>query len=83
MMMSVSVHAESRMLGDVDGDGEISITDATVIQRYTVGIKTPVAVTSSFADVDGDRAVTVMDASHLQRWMANVSDSYPISKPVY
>ena len=83
MMMSVSVRAESRMLGDVDGDGEISITDATVIQRYTVGIKTPVAVTSSVADIDGDHAVTVMDASHLQQWMVNVSDSYPISKPVY
>ncbi|WP_316638327.1 dockerin type I repeat-containing protein, partial [uncultured Ruminococcus sp.] len=83
MMMSVSVRAESRMLGDVDGDGEISITDATVIQRYTVGIKTTVAVTSSVADIDGDHAVTVMDASHLQRWMVNVSDSYPISKPVY
>ena len=83
MMMSVSVRAESRMLGDVDGDGEISITDATVIQRYTVGIKTPVAVTSSVADIDGDRAVTVMDASHLQRRLVNVSNSYPISKPVY
>ena len=83
MMMSVSVHAESRLLGDVDGDGEISITDATIIQRYTVGIKTPVAVTASVADIDGDHAVTVMDASHLQRWMVNVSDSYPISKPVY
>ena len=83
MMMSVSVKAESRMLGDVDGDGEISITDATVIQRYTVGIKTPVAVTSSVADIDGDHVVTVMDASHLQRRLVNVSDSYPISKPVY
>lgn len=83
MVMSVSVRAESRMLGDVDGDGEISITDATVIQRYTVGIKTPVAVTSSVADIDGDHAVTVMDASYLQRTLVNLSDSYPITKPVY
>ena len=82
MMMSVSVHADSKMLGDVDSDGEITITDVTFIQRYTVGIKTPVAVTSSVADIDGDHAVTVMDASHLQRWMVDVSDSYPISKPV-
>ena len=50
MMMSVSVRADSKMLGDVDGDGEISITDATVIQRYTVSIPTPVAVTSSVAE---------------------------------
>ena len=82
MMMTVSVHAQSRILGDVDGDGEIGITDATVIQRYTVGIKTPVAVTSSVADIDGDHAVTVMDASHIQRWMVNLSEPYPISNPV-
>ena len=62
MMMTVSVHAESRLLGDVDGDGEISITDATFIQRYTVGIKTPAAITSSVADIDGDHVVTVRDA---------------------
>ncbi len=82
MMMSVSVKAESRLLGDVDGDGEVSITDATIIQRHTVGIKTPVSVMTGVADVDGDRSVTVIDASHLQRWIVNLSESYPISKPV-
>ena len=33
MMMSVPAHAESRLIGDVDGDGEVGITDATIIQR--------------------------------------------------
>lgn len=82
MMMSVSVKAESKLLGDVDDDGEVSIADATIIQRHTVGIKTPVSVTSSVADIDGDRSVTVMDASHLQRWMVNLTVSYLISQPV-
>ena len=54
MMMSVSVHAQSKMLGDVDGDGEI-------------GIKTPVAVTTSVADIDGDHAVTVMDGECIRQ----------------
>ena len=31
MMLSMSAEAESRLIGDVDGDGEIGITDATVI----------------------------------------------------
>ena len=82
MIMSVSAHAESRLIGDVDGDGEVGITDATVIQRHIIGIKTPYSVTTSVADVDGDRAVTLMDATHIQRWMVNLSEGYPISQPV-
>ena len=82
MMLSMSAEAESRLIGDVDGDGEIGITDATVIQRHIVGIKTPVAVTTAVADVDGDHAVTLMDTTHIQRWIVNLPETCPISKPV-
>ena len=82
MMMSVSAHAESRLTGDVDGDGEVAVADATIIQRHVAGIKASVSVASSVADVDGDRTVTLMDATHIQRWMVNMTESCPISKPV-
>ena len=82
MMMSVSAHAESHLIGDVDGDGEVGITDATVIQRHIIGIKTPYSVTTSVADVDGDHTVTLMDATHIQRWMVNLPETCPISQPV-
>ena len=82
MMISISAHAESRLLGDVDGDGEVSISDATIIQRHVVGIKTPFSVTASVADVDGDHTVTLMDATHIQRWMVNLPETCPISAPV-
>lgn len=52
--------------GDADGDGEVSIIDATVIQRYEASITTG-AFYKPLADVDGDSDVTVIDATLIQR----------------
>ncbi|MBK6088176.1 dockerin type I repeat-containing protein [Ruminococcus difficilis] len=52
--------------GDADGDGGVSIIDATCVQRHEAGI----ATTSFFkplADVDGDSEVNVIDATLIQR----------------
>ncbi|MBK6088175.1 dockerin type I repeat-containing protein [Ruminococcus difficilis] len=52
--------------GDADGDGDVSIIDATCVQRHEAGI----ATTSFFqplADVDGDSEVSVIDATLIQR----------------
>lgn len=54
--------------GDADGDGEVGICDATVIQRYDVGIITDDAFYKPLGDVDGDRNVCVMDATLIQRY---------------
>ena len=57
--------------GDADGDGEVSIIDATVIQRHEANI-----VTGAFykprADVDGDSDITVIDATLIQRKQAGL-----------
>ena len=74
MLISVAVKAETKPTGDVDGDGDLSITDATVIQRYVVGIPIPYSVDPSVADVDQDNLVTVMDASCIQRLLVNPDD---------
>ena len=67
--------------GDADGDGEISILDATVIQRMLAGLcsKYEIAVTSADTDKDGD--VTVLDATCIQRYEAGMCgiDGSPLS----
>ena len=56
----------SFLKGDADGDGDISILDATVIQRSIASI--PVSVfDEKAADADGDGWVTVVDATVIQR----------------
>ncbi len=46
------------VLGDVNGDGEVDVTDALAILRMAVGLSTPTAN----ADMDGMNGVTVTDA---------------------
>ena len=72
--MSVSAAAQSGYYrGDADGDGDVTILDATFIQRWLVGI--PV---SSFdeqaADVDGD-GVSIIDVTKIQRYLADINNA--------
>ena len=69
------------LLGDADGDGTVTIMDATVIQRHLVGL-----ATSSFckaaADVDASGDVEITDATYIQRYLASIRVSYPIDEPM-
>ena len=57
--------------GDADGDGGVSIVDATCIQRHEANIATG-AFYTPLADVDGDSDVTVVDATLIQRHEAGL-----------
>ena len=59
-------------VGDVDGDGEITILDATLIQRYLAGIQTLDEQALKMADADRDGAVTILDAAAIQRYLAAI-----------
>lgn len=59
--------------GDVNGDGEASVLDATVMQRYLVGIPVSNLVESNesvelLGDIDGDGIVSSIDVTFLQRF---------------
>lgn len=58
--------------GDADGDGEVTILDATCIQRYLVGLVGEDQIDLTAADCDGDRGVTILDATRIQRWLAGL-----------
>ena len=60
------------MLGDADGDGSVTIVDATAIQR-TIAELTTKAFVADAADVDRDGTVTIMDATAIQRYIAELS----------
>ena len=68
------------ILGDLDGDGEIMVTDATFIQRHLVNIPIPFEFNEKAVDADGDGNVTLMDATYIQRWLANLKANDNIGK---
>ena len=76
------VGASSMMLGDADGDGEICITDATMIQRDVAHMIKIDDGRRRSADVDNDGIITIMDATAIQRWLVHFSVEYPIGEPV-
>lgn len=59
------------LCGDADVDYEITILDATAIQRTLANLPTPVYNASS-ADADEDGEVTILDATAIQRSIAGL-----------
>ena len=69
------------ILGDVDEDGEVSIIDATLIQRHLAEI--PVyAYNEAAADIDGDGSVSIIDVTYIQRYLAQLVCPTGIGEPI-
>ena len=71
-----------QVLGDADGDGDITILDATVIQRYLAAytVKNP-EHTVKCGDVNGE-GLDIIDATLIQRYLASFTVPYSIGKPI-
>lgn len=59
------------LFGDVDVDGIISIQDATMIQKFGVGINTPEVGSDLFelADVNDDGRISILDVTCIQKYL--------------
>lgn len=69
------------ILGDVDGDGDATVLDATYVQRYATMVKIPISKeTLMNGDVDGDGDLTIVDATFIQRFSTRVKTPYSIGK---
>ena len=84
MSLSVSLFTQAApvVLGDFDGDGEVTIIDATYIQRYLTDKRIPDTFNVSAADVDNDSIISIIDATWIQRWLAGRPIPYPIGKAI-
>ena len=69
--------AASLLYGDADGDGEVSILDATVIQRDLVGFEKITGECLKAAMVDGTDTLNIIDATLIQRRLVGLLDRFP------
>ena len=53
---------KERLLGDVNADGKIDLTDAQLLTNYNVGVR-PVEIDLSVADINRDGKITMADAN--------------------
>ncbi|MBQ3331705.1 MAG: hypothetical protein IJG87_11085 [Ruminococcus sp.] len=71
-----------RILGDVDGDGDVTILDVTYIQRHLAGIFIPFEFDDTVANVDKDDSVTIIDVTLIQRWLVGIYPDDQIGQPI-
>lgn len=64
--------ASTGVRGDSDLSGDISILDATLIQRHLAKLTTLSAASKALADVDGEEGISILDATHIQRFLAKL-----------
>lgn len=82
LISTVITSAAVRRKGDVDLDGEVTIIDATVIQRVLVEmIEDTDGHILRYGDIDGD-GLSIMDVTFIQRYLAQMNDGYPIGNIV-
>ena len=60
-------------VGDVNMDGRIDILDATLIQKYVVGIVELSAEQKHLADYNNDGDITVVDATEIQKFIVHLN----------
>ncbi len=78
-VVSAAAEPAAYMIGDADGDNEVSVLDATIIQRVIASLEVT-AYNEAAADADGDGAVNVLDATAIQRHLVDLPTNEKIGK---
>lgn len=60
--------------GDLNGDGDITVVDATLVQKHVVQLETLSADKQILADVNGDNTISVVDATLIQKYIVQLKD---------
>lgn len=72
----------SVILGDANGNGIITIADATLIQKVAVGFEALSDKYTKAADVDGNGIINVKDATYIQKYNAEIEIEYNVGSAI-
>ena len=61
-------------IGDVNSDGDISVVDATLVQKYIVGLENLTDLQKKSADVNDDNEISVVDATLIQKYIVGLDN---------
>jgi hypothetical protein len=68
---------ELYLLGDANGDGEISVLDAMVVAQYIVGDIDETQLNLAAANVNGDEEISVLDAMLIAQHIVGDITQFP------
>lgn len=70
----VTQNVEIFPIGDVNSDGDISVVDATLVQKYIVGLEKLTDLQKKSAEVNGDGEISVVDATRIQKYIVGLEN---------
>lgn len=70
----VTQNVEIFPIGDVNSDGDISVVDATLVQKYIVGLEKLTDLQKKSAEVNGDGDISVVDATLIQKYIVGLEN---------
>lgn len=70
----VTQNVEIFPIGDVNSDGDISVVDATLVQKYIVGLEKLTDLQKKSAEVNGDGEISVVDATLIQKYIVGLEN---------
>ena len=68
------------VIGDVDLDGEVTVKDATFVQKVMAGITEKPDSFDYIADVTGDGKADIRDATTIQRFINGSITKFPVEQ---
>lgn len=69
---TVTAPAQKYIYGDVDKSNDVTVKDATLVQKYCALVSELDDTQMKIADVNGDNKVTISDATYIQKYLASV-----------
>ena len=75
-----AANSDSFIYGDVNNDKKVSMVDAVLIMRNTLGLNELSDDAAVRADVDGDGSVTIKDSINVLRYICGILDTFPVEE---
>ncbi len=76
-LVFTALSAAAVTYGDVNGDSDVTVTDATIVQRHVAKTIELSAQEKKAGDVSGDSNLSVLDATIIQQFVAKIIDKFP------
>lgn len=76
-------YAASRLYGNVNGDADITISDATLIQKHIARLDAIAEENAELADVNADGEIDVKDATCIQKYLASLDGGEKTGEAYY
>lgn len=75
-----TTESDEYTVGDVNGDNEVTVVDATLIQKNIAKLNTFTDKQQLAGDVSGDSKISIVDATLIQKYVAKYITSFPCEK---